>query len=615
MKHIRKKAKDLLLEERKQESLDIRIKAAQIARDGNTPTIDHNANRDEKLPFRLMSFTKGLLHHEDTGLLKNEEDFEKLVEAIKSGDPKDFEKLKTGEPGQGQQWLSEKANENKVNFRAWESAGAGLTYDLQGPDAQAVTMPPAPRLGSNELIAEIAEVYCQALLRDKPLSAFNDASSQDNDINDCVNALRGLVFFAKQRRKGIDDNQGREQAVNTVFRGFTKGDLVGPYLSQFMLAGNNGLNTQGTKPTEFDASEGYINYGSITIDQRVRVAKEVNYLIDWEEYVDVQNGANFGRLEEYTDQPTRRFITTGRDLATYVHYDALYEAYLNACLLLLSVPNEHKLNLFDEGVPFQGPDSVDKQQGFAHYGGPHILTLVTEVATRALKAVRFQKFNTHRRLRPEALAARMEKFAAIIDSLDKDQDKQVIDDLKKTHKALKEAGVFKLLRKNKLGNKNLLLPMAFQEGSPMHPAYGAGHATVAGACVTILKAFFNHKLYVKVSADGAIFDISDKRKDAKKAFVPPKPGAAQDKLLVVDTEPLTLVGEINKLAANISIGRDWAGVHYYTDYTESMLLGEEIAIKLLQEQAITYNPLENFHMTLPKFDGTEIMIAAPKASL
>ncbi len=33
------------------------------------------------------------------------------------------------------------------------------------------------------------------------------------------------------------------------------------------------------------------------------------------------------------------------------------------------------------------------------------------------------------------------------------------------------------------------LPMAFQEGSPMHPSYGAGHATVAGACVTILKAY------------------------------------------------------------------------------------------------------------------------------
>ena len=37
---------------------------------------------------------------------------------------------------------------------------------------------------------------------------------------------------------------------------------------------------------------------------------------------------------------------------------------------------------------------------------------------------------------------------------------------------------------------SLLLPMAYTPGSPAHPAYGAGHATVAGACVTILKAFF-----------------------------------------------------------------------------------------------------------------------------
>jgi hypothetical protein len=36
-----------------------------------------------------------------------------------------------------------------------------------------------------------------------------------------------------------------------------------------------------------------------------------------------------------------------------------------------------------------------------------------------------------------------------------------------------------------------LLPQVFPEGAPTHPAYGAGHATVAGACVTILKAWFD----------------------------------------------------------------------------------------------------------------------------
>ena len=43
-----------------------------------------------------------------------------------------------------------------------------------------------------------------------------------------------------------------------------------------------------------------------------------------------------------------------------------------------------------------------------------------------------------------------------------------------------------------MGAGNWLLPMAFPEGSPMHPSYGAGHATVAGACTTILKAWFDH---------------------------------------------------------------------------------------------------------------------------
>ena len=71
-------------------------------------------------------------------------------------------------------------------------------------------------------------------------------------------------------------------------------------------------------------------------------------------------------------------------------------------------------------------------------------------------------------------------------------------------------------------------------------------------------------------------------------------------------EPLTVEGELNKLAANIAIGRNWAGVHYYTDYIESMRMGEEIAIGLLEEQKLTYT--ENFTMTVPLFDGGAVRI-------
>jgi len=128
--------------------------------------------------------------------------------------------------------------------------------------------------------------------------------------------------------------------------------------------------------------------------------------------------------------------------------------------------------------------------------------------------------------------------------------------------------------------------MAFPEGSPMHTAYGAGHATVAGACVTILKAWFDESAIISnpvvPSSDGTTLE----------PYVGP---------------PLTVGGELNKLASNISQGRNIAGVHWRTDATESNLLGEEVAISILSDQRATYNePFNGF--TFTKFDGTKITV-------
>ena len=363
--------------------------------------------------------------------------------------------------------------------------------------------------------------------------------------------------------------------------------ILGPYISQFLLAGNTGINGNDN---ERSAAEGLISYGAVSIDQRVRFAKPCDdHMTNWNEWLDVQEAANLTGLESYVAKE-RRFITTPRDMATYVHYDALYESYLNACLILLGngIP-------FDPDIPFQANDFADHQQGFAHFGGPHILSLVTEVATRALKAVRFQKFNVHRRLRPEALAARLAKH--------KQKDVGVAE-IKRMVKELDP--ILKLIAekngddKNLPKNGNFLLPMAFCEGSPMHPSYGAGHATVAGACITILKAFFDHKHPLAIAEPN----------NAAIAFVPNKQGSKLQNIKVVDKAgkpaSLTVEGELNKLASNISIGRDWAGVHYFSDYIESLRMGEQIAIGILEEQKLTFG--ENFSMTLPLFDGGSIRI-------
>jgi hypothetical protein len=133
-----------------------------------------------------------------------------------------------------------------------------------------------------------------------------------------------------------------------------------------------------------------------------------------------------------------------------------------------------------------------------------------------------------------------------------------------------------------------LLPQAFPEGSPIHPAYPSGHATIAGACVTILKAFF------------------------KEDFPIPKPVQANSTgTNLIDatnfdgsplTEELKVGNELNKLASNIAIGRDIAGVHWRSDYTQGLLLGEQVAISILKDQEETY--LEKYCISFHKFDGT-----------
>ncbi len=610
----------LTKEERREKALEVRRMANELAH--NRPYVDenhaeyqpvmHRANGDENIPLKPLSYTKGLRHDEHSGLLVNEADFVAFVKGIDSGNPEDFRNTPLGPTGHTQQsgrkpkqndWLSERGK-NTNSVRAWESAGAGLTFDLEGPDAQAVTMPPAPGLSNQktpELTAEIGEIYAQALLRDIPFSVYyEDAKSPDRferDAQEVVDALNKLVFFENCNRNNAQLN------LENVFRGKTEGDLQGPYISQFLLAGNNGVNQKDDNRPEYEASDGIISYGSQSISQKVREAsKNRNYMTNWKEWLDVQHAANFGGQESYRAND-RRFITTPRDMATFVHYDALYQAYLNACLLLLGAKAP-----FDPGVPFQQTDIEDHQQGFAHYGGPHILTLVTEVATRALKAVRYQKFNVHRRLRPEALAARFEKLTEVKEQLKNNGADNIAEQFQTMSDELENCGIFNLLKNANENEGNLLLPMAFAEGSPMHPSYGAGHATVAGACVTILKAFFDHDCFIKISQDGETFSISKDAASCNYAFVPNRSG---NKLKTVETTPLTVLGELNKLAANISIGRNWAGVHYYSDYTESLRLGEEIAIGILQEQSFTYNPYEDFNMTLVKFDGETIKIPHP----
>ncbi|MFK8184081.1 MAG: vanadium-dependent haloperoxidase [Phormidesmis sp.] len=603
------------MKSRKNQSLDVRNAAAKLAYD--RPHAQHRANGEEMryrfdemdTPERgnksshLANYTKGLPHDEKDGLICNPADYQQFVRGIDSGDPRDFRDTPLGPKDANLeepiQWTSQFAQAAKADLRAWESAGAGLVFDLQGPDAQALTMPPAPTLDSDEYAAEVAEVYEMALLRDVPFAEFDTNPA----VAASIERLNNLAWFQDTPLKLTDEARARRRGeldVQNAFRGNAFGDTKGPYISQFLLRGTPELGEACD-----GVFDGLVAYGAMVFDNKVRTATpNKDYMTTWKWWLDVQNGASLNGNETYESGsripqggseplPKYRFITTPRDLATYVHHDALYQSYLNACLAMLAMKIP-----FDPGIPFLADDRFDRQQGFAHFGGPHILTLVTEVATRALKAVRYQKFNVHRRCRPEAIAGRLHQWrnthlsslypvAGLCDKISDTLHSVALHNKAQNERHLSELCDPSAEAISEYSADNVyLLPMAFAEGSPMHPSYGAGHATVAGACVTILKAFFDH---------GHVLP---------QPYVISRTGVGLES--VDHALALTVEGELNKLAANISIGRDWAGVHFFTDYYESARLGEKIAIGMLEEQKLTYG--ENFSMTVPLFDGGTVRI-------
>jgi hypothetical protein len=497
-------------EERRFLARNVRRVCAQLAFDRTLPTHPDNGE-EEDYPY-VANFSKGLPHN-DLGEVDTDA-YQRLLRALGSGTRSDFEAIPLG------------------GDRPLRNPQAGLAYDLEGPDSHHMAIRPAPRIDSPENSSEAGELYWMALGRDVNFTEY--------DTSD-------LIRRAAEDMSRFSDFRGpkRNNRVTpaTIFRGNTVGDLTGPFVSQFLL-----------KP---------VPYGTLTISHRQQTfIPATDYITDYETWLNIKRGVN-PTGQAYFD-PTPRYIRNGRDMAAYVWIDALYEAYLNACLILLGMGAP-----FDAGNPY---GSLSKTDSFATFGGPHILSLVTEVATRALKAVWFQKWYVHRRNRPEEFGGRIHNH--ITGAREYPINSEILNSAA-LEETFRQYGTY-------------LLPQVYPEGSPMHPAYGAGHATVAGACVTILKAWFDESWVIP------------------NPVVPNSSGTALVPYAGPDAGSIRVGGELNKVAANIALGRNFAGIHWRTDYSESLKLGEAIAIGILEEQRITYNEQSSFSLT--KFDGTRVTI-------
>jgi hypothetical protein len=70
-----------------------------------------------------------------------------------------------------------------------------------------------------------------------------------------------------------------------------------------------------------------------------------------------------------------------------------------------------------------------------------------------------------------------------------------------------------------------------------------------------------------------------------------------------DAKQITVNGELNKLARNVTFGHGiHSGIHWRSDSEQSLLLGEALAISVLQDKARCYN--ERFTIQITKLAGT-----------
>jgi hypothetical protein len=507
--------------------------------------IDVGVLRDNGDAARFTDFSGNYtkaLLHDALGV-PNKAAIESLINALQTGRVSDFENILIGTPGGG------------PNSKENGPQGA-LAFDLEGLDSHATVIAAAPSVASAQTAAEAVEHYWGALLRDVPFSEYPTNSRVAQAVAD----MNNLSFL---------NSSGNHQfpfpvTPQNLFRGqFVPGDgnVRGPYVSQFML-----------QPTFFGVQPLGQQYETFL----PALGGGGDFMTSVSEYQLIQNGADSGRRLAF--DPIFRFTRTGRDLAAYTHVDVLYQAYFAATLVLAMIgapPNP--------GNPYIGSKT---QKGFGTLGGPDAVGTLAQMSTCALKAAWFHKWIKDLRLRPEEYGALVQ--ANLTKSTPVPQAAMAL------HPDVLNSAVVPII-KSTYGS--YLLPQAFPEGSPTHPCYPTGHGTVGGACITAMKFFFDGNTKMRPLLNVARRDV----------VVPSSDGLSLDTYLGADRDSLDINGELNKLAHNISFGHGiHAGIHFRSSTFWSILLGEQIALNVLQDRANSYN--EPFKITITKFDGSTATI-------
>ncbi len=492
------------------------------------------------------------LQHDALGI-PNRASYQSLLYALQSGRFSDFENILVGNPG-------------GTGFTSTLNGPQGaLAYDLEGRDSHATIIPPAPSVASAQTAAEQVEHYWAALLRDVNFADYATSSLAAQAAAD----LNNMSYI----RSHQNNEYPYPVTPQNLFRGqFSPGDanVQGPYVSQFFLQ----PTFLGVEPMS-------------QLCQRFLSVSEggADYMTSVSDYQAVQNG--IPPTQQPAFDPTYRFMRMGRDLAAYTHVDVLSQEYLIALLIL-----QRMRTPVNPGNPYGAPNGVSQtEHGFVTFSSvfcnSDAVATMAEMGTRALKAAWFHKWIVNLRNRPE-------EYGALVHANLTHQHPMPQAAVALHHDVFNSA-VLPIIYSQ---NHTYLLPQAFPEGSPTHPCYPTGHGTVAGACVTALKFFYDGSQRIRPLLQATGSDV----------VVPSSDGLSLVPYTGSDGDSMTVNGELAKLGFNTTFAHGiHAGIHFRSSSLQSLLLGEAVALSILQDRARSYK--EPFTINITKFDGTTAVIS------
>ena len=430
---------------------------------------------------------------------------------------------------------------------------------------------PPPQADSIESLCEMVEIWWCNVLMHVPFDSI--AQGLDVRVNQAVTELNKCVQCGVYT--GLLPLSPR-----TLFRSQYAHLEAGPFVSQFLVRDfsmGGTLVRNRIRPCALIPAHGSV--ATWLAVQEGGVAE-----VDDEDDGSPSGGSGGGA----DDVADHRYIHNGATLAAAVHKDVAYQIYYCAAYIAHEIGIE--LSALSQTDPVSTP--------WTDFGMPDVLCHLGRVACGALRHAWLCKWHDYVKLRPEALAMRFRQLdrrtsgrgvvgsAAAAAALRECTDPLLLKALRcftNTYAAVWDAvptaDAAADADADAPGSPTPVPPMflCYPEGSPTHPAYPAGHATVAGACVTVLKACFR------------CHDADLRRLAWPTTVLHSVDGVATTPVEADAHGAVTIVGEFNKLAANVQCGRMFAAVHYRSD-EEGLVLGEQYALTYLRDVLRDYAP-------------------------